>query len=174
MRPSVIFALFFVLPLTACNSGRIDLECPVVSVLGEAATMTKFRAEAGYDMTDVVYEAQMAYPEASSCDADERSVEADIAATIRVRRGAASDGGEIGVPYFIAVIGPDSAVISKQTYMKRVSFADSASIEVEIDMGEVKFPLATDRKAYHYEVVVGFQLAADELQYNRQRRHLGS
>jgi len=151
--------------------------CPRVSVLGDAARLTRFAEGPGRDLTDVAYEAEMTNV-FSGCehvvddDSGQTVVVIAVAPVVSAVRGPANRDHEARFDYFVTVVGPDNAILNKETFgltvqfpgnRTRVRFRDDDP-PVTIDL-----PLSGDVSATGYRLFVGFQLTPDELGYNRRR-----
>ena len=72
------------------------------------------------------------------------------------------------VPYFVAVM-QGSQVLAKQVYSVDVPFAGSArTVSVEERINRVDIPIGKGWTSDDYEVMIGFQLTRDQVDYNRQ------
>jgi hypothetical protein len=72
------------------------------------------------------------------------------------------------VPYFVAVM-QGSQVLAKQVYSLDVPFAGNArTVSVEERVNRVDIPIGKGWTSDDYEVMIGFQLTRDQVDYNRQ------
>ena len=72
------------------------------------------------------------------------------------------------VPYFVAVM-QGSQVLAKQVYFVEIPFSGSArTVSVEERVNRVDIPIGKGWASDDYEVMIGFQLTRDQVDYNRQ------
>ena len=84
-----------------------------------------------------------------------------------IDRGPAAAGSSLDVPYFLAVI-LDGAVISKLPLAARAQFPDNGDkVLVKTDPVALDLPVTRRRPGSAYRIEVGFQLSAQQLDYNR-------
>jgi hypothetical protein len=84
-------------------------------------------------------------------------------------RGPAAGGSTHTYNLFVAVTGLDSVVIDKQVFPITIEFSpgqDRVSVTEIFD--SVEIPRAgADTSGLNFEVLVGFELTEDELEFNR-------
>ena len=95
----------------------------------------------------------------------------DMAMAVRFAfgRGPAAEGRERTFNYFIAVTRRDSVVIEKQTFPITVRF-DRGEDEVVVteEFDSIRIPRAeADTSGANFEVIVGFELTDEQLEFNR-------
>lgn len=72
------------------------------------------------------------------------------------------------VPYFVAVM-QGSQVLAKEVYSLEIPFSGSArTVGVEERINRVDIPIGKGWASDDYEVMLGFQLTHDQVDYNRQ------
>lgn len=182
--------------------GMFDKErpppCPVVSILADAASVTKFRPGEGRDLIDVQYEGRIVglkvacefKRDKDDEDREDRAVEdaakkgapirktlpagtmkVDITLDFQAARGAALTGNRAGFRYFVAVAGPDKDVISKKDFPLTIDFPGNASLVGAQDRPvDLVLPIKAGESPRRYNIYTGFQLDSGELEYNRRRQ----
>lgn len=186
--------------LSGC--GLFDKErpppCPMVSILADAAQITKFRPGEGRDLIDMLYEGRMtglkvacefkrdkddearedlAVEEASKKGAPIRKtlpagvMTINITLEMQAALGAALKGNKADFRYFVAVTGPDREMISKKEFPLSVLFPGNATVVTVQDqpLGLV-LPVKAGESPKRYTVFTGFQLDSGDLEYNRKRQ----
>jgi len=176
-RGAVAVALLAVAGLSACTLFEEELPpvCPDVVVLGDATRLTRFAEGGGRDLLDVDFDARIDNVSVG-CELieedDETIMMVAVAPIVTVERGPANRDREARFDYFISVLDPQQAILNKQTFgiavrfpgnRSRLTFRDDAP-PVTVDL-----PLAGGRTPDVFELVVGFQLSAEELTFNRRR-----
>lgn len=172
-----------VLPLLAALSGCAGSDdtasrpCPDITVLGDAATMTRFAPGAGQDLTDVAFEARIT-DVLSRCeysgDREDRDLAVLVALTpvVTASRGPANTGESATLDYFVSVVDQDKTVLNKQQFSMTIAFPENRSrvvVRDEDPLVTVQIPLQTEGSAGAYRLYVGLQLSEAELEYNRRR-----
>lgn len=166
--------------LVGCSSKDKEMNvCPRVAVLTEAGRITSFQPGPGRDILDIDFEGDIG-DIIASCEfpdpkKDVRSVTIQVGPVFVFTRGAANSDPKIDFTYFVSVVR-DGEILSKQQFEAQTSFAANRSRVIAQDNDPpitVDIPLPYKGAEYEYEVLVGFQLTADQLAYNRRWQGLG-
>ncbi len=185
-RMLAIAALSLVAPtLVGCSGdGPFAVEslpCPHVRVLAEGERFTRFRPQGQPGIANIELEAQFVGVDYSQCEYDIDDEELiglsfDVVLLVAARRGPAAEATDREtvetVPYFVAVVGPDREVVTKQAFMAEVTFPGGVAQAVQSEPEEITLdiPVSDDIPGWQYEVVVGFQLTPEQLAYERALR----
>lgn len=181
-RPSL--ALAASLALSACSSlnpfgsgdrdgGTAQLPCPQVGVLGEADHITLLRG-AGTDLTDIVARAEIGRV-ASKCtyNVSDATITVDLAFDGIAERGPAATAQDLTFNVFVAVTRRFSTLDKKQVYQIPVSFpAGERRARFIQSVDGTVLPYGGEADGRIYQVLVGFQLTAEQLAYNRRVPHV--
>ena len=146
-----------------------SLACPNFLLLGHAGDMTKFRTGPGRDVTDVVFRGTITNFR-GTCDHTESGVEAEFFVEISVQRGPANSSREASFEYFVAIPRFHPAPAGKKTFPVKVTFEENQTRIFFRDEIAIEIPLGAGEVAANYDVYLGFQLDAEQLEYNRLRR----
>lgn len=163
------------LALSACSmfSKTPTPGCPRVQLLADVASTTVFQSGPGRDLTDVVYEAEIVNYK-GECEFTNKMRTAVVSYTISlaVTRGpAAAPGIKVDVPFFVAVVDRND-----QSVLARESFVTSAELSAgrrRVVMGEEieqRIPLTPARGTQDIEIILGLELSAEQLEFNRRRK----
>ena len=151
---------------SAMTDGTLST-CPQVVILGGAEHLTRFQGE-GRGVVDVAAEADVTGLTYTCKYNNERAVtEIDIEFT--VTRGITSGIAELEVPFFVAVADAAGNVIIKHTFDRRVTFGDRAA-GIARERIEETIYLPEGIRPSQFEILVGFQVTAEELEFNMGRR----
>jgi hypothetical protein len=160
--------------LAGCSSDRKKV-CPRVAVLSEAGSLTRFAPGPGRDILDIDFQAEIGdlitsceYPPAKG----NRRVVVEMAPVFVVSRGAANGDRKATFTYFVSVVRNEQ-ILSKQPYDITTGFPGNRSRVIAADddpLITVDIPLAYQAAEYEYEVLVGFQLTPEQLEYNQRWR----
>lgn len=145
------------------------LPCPKFLLLSDAGDMTKFRAGPGRDVTDVEFRATISNF-LGTCDHTDSGIEAELFVEISVQRGPANVSHGARFAYFVAIPRFHPAPAGKKTFPVRVTFEDNKSRLLYRDQVAIEIPLGAGEVAASYDVYLGFQLGAAQLEFNRRRR----
>ncbi len=143
--------------------------CPRISILRDAERVTLFRAGAGRDVSDIEFEAEIGEIRAA-CEIKGKQVAVRTQVAIFAARGAASAGKPLALAFFVAITDPGGRIIAKEVFESPFEFKANqqrAGVTEEIDQA---IPLAGQVQAEDYDILVGFQLSAEQLEYNRRSR----
>ncbi|MSP50777.1 MAG: hypothetical protein EXQ91_00035 [Alphaproteobacteria bacterium] len=143
--------------------------CPTISVLRDTERLTIFRYGAGRDVNDIEFEAEFGEVRAS-CELKSNLVMVRSRVALLALRGAAGRGSSAPLSFFVAVVDPAGRILSKEVFDSPIAFKPQqqrAGSSEEIDHS---VPLAAGTRAEDYEILIGFQLTAEQLEYNRRRR----
>lgn len=143
--------------------------CPRAGVIPEAATLTKFRPGPGRDLTDVLFAARLTNVQ-TTCKYDSKGVKVDMRLALVVERGPADRSRKAEFEYFVAIADPSDAILAKERFAMKAEFPGGQRRVGLSDEVELRIPLQAGRSAADDEIVVGFQLTKDEIEFNRRRR----
>ena len=150
--------------------------CPRVLVLPDGATVTKFRAGPGRDLIDVLYQGRVV-DILSSCEHDvdddigEGTLTVELEVVIGAERGPADRDRSAAFSYFVAVADTSRAVLNKKSFSASVPFPGNLSRVTLTDRPVILgIPLKVGQNGSNFEIVVGFQMSRQELEFNRRRR----
>ena len=175
-RRSAFVALGALLVLAACSGDDTTPSCPRITVMQDAATLTRF-AGSGRDLLDVDYQAQMAdYLAGCKYDSGGGGVTVAVAPVIVIDRGPANHDRKASIEYFVSVVRDGTDILNKQLFATSVAFeGNRGRVVVRDDDTPIVINLAGSPAGIlnAYDIVIGLQLTADELDYNMRRRPSG-
>jgi len=160
--------------LSACASEPETRPCPQAVVLKDAARQVKFNG-AGRDLTDVLFEAQIAAGR-MVCEYDENELDVDLQVTVTAATGPANGDRLANIRYFVAVAQTNQADRTDQTVLARESFdiaipfpGNRTRVSGLEEIGQIiQLPEGLD--GGDYRIYVGLELSHEELEYNRANR----
>jgi hypothetical protein len=164
---------------SSCSSTPdAPLVCPEVALVSDAMTITRFLPGRGEDITDVDFAAELTDID-SRCtfvgggDQDQTVVVA-LAPAITAVRGPANADRKATIDYLVSVTDQDQNILSVQRFPVSVEFVGNRSRATVTDNDPpvtVAIPLAPERSPEDYQIFVAFQLAPQELEYNRRTQN---
>jgi hypothetical protein len=154
---------------------KVPEPCPRVTVLQDAAQLTKFRVGPGRDLIDVLFEANVS-DVLSTCyyDVDYESraglITAHVATVISAQRGPADTERLADLKYFVAVVDNNKDIIQKSVFPMKLAFPGNLTRNSVRDES-VDLEITTDGRTdgRDYEIYIGFQLSREEMAYNRKQ-----
>ena len=154
----------------------ISYSCPESLVLADAATITKYRDGSPKDVLDLEFTGLIEFAEYEcewDIDPETRSGTLSIEMVPRVsaQKGAALTGDVFKAPYFVSLTDGNRQVITKSQFdlLARVP-SDTQRFRLKDRKVEITTPVAQGQTDQNFIVYLGFQLTADELDYNRAAR----
>lgn len=149
--------------------------CPRVSVLADAARLTRFTTGSGQDLLDIDFQAEVtdlfAGCNVVTNEAGETVLVVAIAPQILASRGPANQSQRAAFEYFVSVIENNSTILQKQTFPVAVAFPGNRRRVVYRDDNPpvtVDLPWQEPPQSREYEILLGFQLTEADLRYNRE------
>ena len=174
-RPAAIL-LLAVAACTVFQEEEPPPPCPRISILGDAATLTKFRPGPGKDLTDVLYEGVVSGVNGSCVYANDGkrasgALSMKVSLVIEAARGPANRDGRAAFPYFVGITDSSRNVLNKQRFNITVVFPGNRTRLVVTDYPVVlEIPMKAGQSWQDFDIFVGFQLSRAELEYNRRAR----
>ena len=156
---------------TAPEEFRVVVEeavfgCPDVSILRDAAQRVTF-AGGGRDLTNIVAEVEISDFN-GECGYRETDVVVELTVEFLAIAGPQMTGDAVSFPYFVAILDPEDRVLAKQVFQASATIEEGdAGGVVREDLQQV-IPLDRTAAGPAYQILLGFQLTPEELEYNRQ------
>lgn len=144
-----------------------NVACPQVGILRDGARITQFRAGRGRDLTDIESRAELA-DFTGGCDYDSSGVTVNLKAGLVAERGPAFRGNQANYVYFVAIIAPDGTVLQKREFATEVNFPGNQPRSGSLEELSQRIPLSSQTDGKSYQVLLGFQLSSEQLEYNRR------
>ena len=164
-----LWALFVAagLALAGCQ-GLVDQRaraCPSVAILADTEVVTVLVPNA--DPPAVAAQATLSRVN-SACQANAKRVEVELAFQIDALRGATTEASVIEFPFFVAVTDGQGRVLGKDIFYSRMTF-DAAGVASQVEQLVETIPLADGELSVNFQIILGFQLTPEDLEYNQAR-----
>lgn len=167
LRAALALAATAALGACAQPSDPAAPPCPEVSILADAAKLERFRPGGGRDVSDLVVQAEIVGYR-GACVYRPGHVELTLALAFEAELGPAATARETEFEYFVAIPEFYPAPTAKAVFQTRPVFAENVKRKRHIDDAVVlTIPLEEGTSAASLDVLVGFQLAPEELRHNR-------
>tara|TARA_R110002096_G_scaffold190444_7_gene371560 strand:+ start:340 stop:846 length:507 start_codon:yes stop_codon:yes gene_type:complete len=168
MFTRVVFVSALLLTLAGCNRNPLEVtvsRCFGVAVVGDLGTLVKFQGE-GRTTDDVTYTASIMDISSSCTEAGD--VRAQTTFTIGVQSGPAFMDRDVNVEYFVAVVKDNSQIVSKRVYDVTLRFDEFGNAQSKEVISQY-IPTIEQARRYNYELLVGFQMEAEDAVFNMVR-----
>jgi hypothetical protein len=144
--------------------------CPPIYILGDASKLTKYRDGAGRDLTDVEFEAEV-QGYSGGCLYDEKGAEVELQVKFAIKRGPADNDRKVDFSYFAAIPLYYPSPEAKAEFPVSVTFPEGSNyIRFTDESVVMRIPVKDKDVIQKYEIYLGFQASADELERNRQSK----
>lgn len=145
--------------------------CPQVAVVEDLKTLTQFEVPAAPTPGEKISSVAMTGLD-TKCIATENTIGVDISVRFDAQLGPQaadwqSQSRSFAYPYFIAVTTPSGEILSKEVFAATIRFDAGETAITQQEKTRQVIPLRADARPDQYEVLIGFQLTADELNYAR-------
>jgi len=184
-RLATIFVMISALALGACGAGRAVSNaggglfearqgaCPLIGILADANRITLFNGP-GRDLPNIQYSAEIT-DVSTRCDygrvGSQRFVYSRVQIDAAAQLGSAARGEAASIPYFVAIVERSSqAILTKEVFQLNAPFTgDRRAMRLDDNIDRIAIPVETVADGGFYEIIIGFELTADQLDYNRRR-----
>jgi len=145
--------------------------CPRISILSDTVKMVRFRSGPGRDITDVELEAEISsYKGSCAYDLDKRTMDIELKVGIDARLGPAAKARAADLAYFVAIPFYYPKPEAKRLMPVALSFAQNNDhVRYIDDVLSISFAVPDLKNLDKYDVILGLQLDADQLEYNRRQ-----
>lgn len=155
--------------LTACAMKQPRTICPVLGVLDNAASVTKFEPGAGRADSNIQYYAAIT---GSNLNCEYKgdllfSMEVNMRINIAARKGPAAKSDTAKLHYFVVITDRNGNVITKKVFPATVAFKGRPEARIVEKIWQNYNLTRGGGGGSLYEVWVGFQLTDSQLKFNR-------
>ncbi len=149
----------------------VPIPCPAYGKLREGGSLTRYRANAPHDLTNVELAAQIVDVSASCLlEPDPREIAMTMGVRVLAERGPAAPPGEQHLSYIVAITKADQTFLNRKVYKLAATFTGASRRAGFEEVLKMRFPLAKDQTAEDFRVYVTLELQPDELNTNLQQR----
>jgi hypothetical protein len=146
-------------------------ECPQVKVLGDVSRLAQYANPDKPSPADLITETFLNNITAS-CKIGSNSVTLDLTLDFAGKLGPQGIKDTVveanySYPYFLTVVDPSGAIIAKDVFAISLTYRKGETETTKQDQLRQTIPLPAGSNANQFQVIAGFQLSEEELQYNR-------
>lgn len=145
--------------------------CPQVAVVEDLKSLTQFEVPSAPTPGEKISTIAMTGLD-TKCAVTEHTVAVDM--TVRFDGSLGPQAAEwnsqsrsFAYPYFIAVTTPTGEILSKEVFAATIRYDAGETAITQQEKTRQVIPLRDDAKPGQYEILIGFQLTEDELNYAR-------
>ena len=159
--------------LAACGTNPFEEApvpaCPAAYLPKDTAKLVQFNGT-GKDLTDVVFEAELnGYDGDCGYDLDDGVLNVIISPVITGELGPVAQNRSASFKYFVALRDPDGKFVQKSVFDVNMPFPENLNLaRYRDEQVTLNVPLADVWAGPDFEIYMGFQLSADQLEYNRR------
>ena len=176
-RTALLSGVFCTLMLlTACSmmtNSTPTMECPPVSILGDASKVTRFVDGPGRDLIDIDFTGEVTHLSGKcfyEIDGDTGSgvVRVNVKPEFRIERGAANKTRQADFEYFVSIVDDQGGILDKQVFPYSAKYWKNRTSVKDFDKPvELAIPLSGGQSGQDFTIYVGFQLSREEVEFNR-------
>ncbi len=162
--------------LAGCSSGEeaVSALCPTGGIVPDANLIVLFRDGPGRDVTDVLVQGQVVDMKITCEYAKGRNarpaVTLDLQIAFAAERGPAERTRKASLPYFVAIVDGERNIVAKENFNADFEWTDNRPRTGRVDQWEPRIPLRSNFDGPSFQVLVGFQLTAEQVAWNRAQR----
>lgn len=167
-----VLPLFGLLAVAGCTLFGEDetRPCPAVVKHQEISEAVQYAEGKGRDLIDLRFSGKIG-DVAWKCTYDGNvSLEMVLEIQVLLEKGPAAKGQIAKFPFFVAITDKRQNILAKEVFTSEVEFPKGRRRAGVIEEVEQIIPLKTDQTGADYEIIVGFQLTREQLEFNRRRR----
>lgn len=162
------------LAAAACSSnediGKVALVCPTVGVLSDASSMRVFADGPGREQADTMYDLEFMRANLLECELKDNEMTVVIRFEATAKTGPAVTSNKYDYPYFVALLSPDGEVLSKTIRKGSFKFkSGGAEAFFAEEYDDIKFTVPDDKDGRGYEILIGFQLTREQIEFRRKQ-----
>jgi len=143
--------------------------CPPVGSVYDAARIVEFRDGSDGLFDDIRYTGEITDVRSFCRYTGDNPVTADLEVDFAFGKGDAADSNTHDFTYWVAVIRRNGKVLAKEYYTVRAEFSGNSVLDgATTKFDRIVIPRADETiAATNFEIVVGFDLTEQELEFNR-------
>ena len=155
------------------TNSDVRMECPPVSILPEASSITRYKKGTRKTILDVDFTGRVIGVKGTCFyefdpDTKNGTVAINVITKFKMKRGASNATQKADFKYFTSVVNNDGKVLGKKTFPYSLKFSKKRSWVKDEDFPiELIIPLKNETNSQNFTVFVGFQLSHEELEFNR-------
>jgi hypothetical protein len=167
LRPSGVGLLALLLAACASSKPAEPPACPAALILDGAQRTISYRPDSDRSPSALRYMAALTNLR-SNCSYNDKGVDVDLAVDLIAQRGPAAANDSVPLTYFVATMGPNRKILSKQLLDSKIAFTKGQKVAGVSEQLTLRLPSVTPEHASDYSLLLGFQLTDSELNQRKQ------
>jgi len=145
--------------------------CPKIEIVKDLGSLSDFTDDQRTFYENMIAQIDIKKRQ-SSCELATSSATVDLALLFTGTLGPKarqqkSDKPFLTYPFFVAVTGPNGKIMAKEIFSVSMSFETGETTRTHTEYLRQIIPVRSKETAFQYQVLVGFQLSPEQLNYNR-------
>lgn len=150
----------------------INGNCPKITIVEELSMLDEFTPGTSAKSSNLISSVKMSESE-STCTYNDRSVTVDLKLAFNGKLGTkgrktSKDKPFFSYPFFVAVTSPSGKILAKEIFAASMTYDAGKNEQVYFETLRQIIPTDSRSKGAGYKVMLGFQLAEKQLNYNRK------
>ncbi|MFN3608265.1 MAG: hypothetical protein ACK4Y9_04295 [Hyphomonas sp.] len=142
--------------------------CPVIGSVYDAARYVKFADGAGELYSDIAFTGEITDVRIFCRYVDDNPLDAEIEIDFAFGKGPQARGDSHTYPYFVAVTRRNGKVLARETFASDGEFRGKSVAGKTERVNRITIPRADSSiSGVNFEIVVGFELTPEQLEFNR-------
>jgi hypothetical protein len=167
MRAGGVGLLALLLAACASSKPAEPPACPTTLILDGAQRTISYRPDSDQSPSALRYMAALTNLR-STCHYNDKGVDVDLAIDLIAQRGPAAANDSVPLTYFVATMGPNRKILSKQLLDSEIAFTKGEKVAGVTEQLTLRLPSVTPEHASDYSLLLGFQLPDAELKQRQQ------
>jgi len=150
----------------------IDGNCPQVQIVEDLSRLHEFNV--GQSMTSSNLVSSVTVNETqSTCEYNDRSVTMDLKLAFNGQlgpkgRSASKTNASFSYPFFVAITNANGKILAKEIFAASIAYSAGEQEKTYFETLRQIIPADNRAQGARYKVMIGFQLAEQQLAYNRK------
>lgn len=162
-------AAFLIAALSSgCSSDAVSLTCPGAEIAPDLGAIAQFPPGAGRALSDIQLGGRIRAV-STACKREDVGVASSLDITFFAARNDPQLRQGV-LPYFVAIADSTGTILAKQNFTVPVQFTATQNAVEFHDKITTHLPVRNVANGDSYAIIVGFQLSAEELAFNREHR----
>ena len=150
----------------ARNAAR-ELTCPKPMILADAISITEFKDFRSNEVANIIYRGRIDRVDCE-CNIEPNYTLGNLLIIGTLSLGQDAQDNFYNLPAFVAVINKNKEVISRSYVDINVSIPEGATLaRFEFVLEDFKLNFERSKNTSDYQILVGFKLTADQVEFNK-------
>lgn len=153
------------------REAKIENPCPTVRIIDELSSLSEFKGNSDKE-SQLISRVNLNQVE-SSCNFERGHVAVDLKLAFESALGPKakiknSDKPFFAYPFFVAVTNDDDEILAKEVFAASIAYKRDEDSHMYYEKLKQLIPISRNSQARNYNILIGFQLTAKQLKFNRE------